>query len=133
MTMTNKPISIARQMRLLLDYTREPNTRPATINDLARAIGLTQQTLQNILQERIDNPRLFTLRALCVYYGISLDYFDLKTEELCRHYLNAQQLKLASPLIQQIQDESTSLIALSRRNILATLEWMREVLRPQTS
>ena len=91
---------------------------------LARAIGLTQQTLQNILHQRIDNPRLNTLRALCVFYEISLDYFDLPTEETCHHYLAAQQLKLAPSIIHQIDHETRGLTAKGHRNILAVLEWM---------
>lgn len=120
----NERISIARRMKLLLEHTPNPHTRPSTVIGLAEAIGLTQQTLQNILHERIDNPRLNTLRALCGFYKISLDYFDLPTEETCRHYLAAQQLKTAPMMIHQIDHETHSLTERGQHNILSSLEWM---------
>lgn len=117
-------ISIARQMQLLLEYTPEPNTRPSTIDSLAEALGITQQTLQNILHERIDNPRLNTLKALCQFYRISLDYFDLPTEEKCRHYLAAQQLKQAPVAVQLIENETHNLTGKAQRNVLSALKWI---------
>lgn len=117
-------LAIGRQMQLLLEYTPEPNTRPSSIAALADVLGLTQQTLQNILHGRIDNPRLNTLKALCQFYGISLDYFDLQSEDQCRHYLAAKQLKAAPPVIQQIDHETQTLTGKAQNNILSALEWM---------
>ena len=123
--MTSKPISIARQMELLLNTTQTSDTRPMSVKDVAMAIGVTQHTLLNILHGRIDNPRLFTLRSLCVFYGISLDYFDLQTEDQCRRYLARQQLKTASPLVQKIQAETHDLKPRGYRNIVSALKWIR--------
>jgi hypothetical protein len=120
----SETITLARQMRMLLEHKCDPNGRSMSVADLTREIDLTQQTLQNILHQRIDNPRLNTLRVLCVFYGISLDYFDLPTEEMCYHYLAAQQLKLAPSIIHQIDHETRCLTAKGQRNILAVLEWM---------
>lgn len=122
---TNEPISIARQLEMLLDTTRKSDTRPLAVKDVATAIGVTQHTLLNILHGRIDNPRLFTLRSLCVFYGISLDYFDLQTEDQCRRYLARQQLKTASPLVQKIEDETHHLKPRSHRNLLSVLNWIK--------
>jgi transcriptional regulator with XRE-family HTH domain len=131
MTMTSKPISIARQLELLLNTTLPLDTRPMTVKDAATAIGVTQHTLLNILHGRIDNPRLFTLRSLCVFYGISLDYFDLPTEEQCRLYLARQHLRTASPLVQKIYAESDDLKPGGYRNILSALKWIRAATLPK--
>lgn len=131
--MTSDRISIACQMQLLLEHTAAPNKRPSTIATLARAMGLSQQTLQNILQGRIDNPRLDTLRVLCQFYGISLDYFDLPTEERCRHYLAAKQLTSAAPVMQHIQRETHDLTEQGQRNILSALEWINAASPSQKS
>ena len=80
MTMS-EPITLAHRMQLLLNSTREPNGRPMAVTELAAAIGVTSHTLLNIVHGRIDNPRFHTLRSLCVLYGISLDYFQLKTRQ----------------------------------------------------
>lgn len=127
MTMTD--VSVARQLHLLLEHTAEPNTRPYTITAVAEMIGITAQTLLNILHARIENPRLNTLRPLCRFYGISLDYFNLKTEEACRAYLYAHQLKHSPVLIQQIQAEADRLTEQGHRNILAALHWRLMSLR----
>ncbi len=123
-TTMNDTMTLARQMQLLLEHTHDPSGQPITASELARAIGLAEQTLLNIVHGIIDNPRLHTVRAVCVFYRISLDYFDLQTEEQCRQYLAARHLKLASPLLQQIHVESTSLIGKARDNILSMLSWI---------
>jgi len=132
MTMS-EPISLARRMQLLLNSTREPNGQPTAVTDLAAAIGVTPHTLLNIVHGRIDNPRFLTLRSLCVLYGISLDYFQLKTEEECHQYLATQHLKVDTPLVQQIQDETLTLEPKGHRTIMSMLEWIGVVLRPRTS
>jgi hypothetical protein len=73
---------------------------------------------------RSDNPFLNTLRGICEFYKISLDYFDCVSEDECLHYLAEQQLKLASPIVQQIQTVTSHMTPQSRRNILSALEWV---------
>lgn len=120
----NETITLARQMQLLLEHTRDPSGRPITATELAREIGLAEQTLLNVVNGTIDNPRLHTVRSVCVFYRISLDYFELQTEEQCRQYLASRHLKVASPLLQQIHVESRSLIGKARDNILSMLLWI---------
>ena len=130
--MTKTDLFIARQMQLLLEHTSAPNTRPYTITAVADMIGITPQTLLNMLHARIENPRLNTLRSLCRFYDISLDYFDLRTEDACLRYLHAHQLKHSPALVQQIQAEADRLTERGYRNILATLHWRLMSLRFKT-
>lgn len=132
MTMS-EPITLAHRMQLLLNSTREPNGRPMAVTELAAAIGVTSHTLLNIVHGRIDNPRFHTLRSLCVLYGISLDYFQLKTEEECHWYLATQRLKVATPLVQQIDDATQTLEPKGHSTIMSMLEWIGVVLHPRTS
>lgn len=116
-------IAFARQLRLLMEIKGTTSSR--TVTEVAEAVGISAQTLFNLLHGRSDNPRLETLRSLCRYYDISLDYFDCSDEAACFAYLADHHLKSASPLIQQIQAQTRELSPKGWRNILAALEWMR--------
>ncbi len=117
-------LSFARQLALLSEVQTAEDGHPPTIADIARATQLSEQTLLNLLHGRADNPRLETLRAICAFFGVPMDYFACETEAACRAYLYQQRLQTASPLVQQILHETTALSARGQRNILTALEWM---------
>jgi transcriptional regulator with XRE-family HTH domain len=120
----NNYMPVARQVQLLLAHTPQPNTEPYTLLAVAQAIGVSKQTLSNIVNGRSDNPLISTLRGLCEFYNISLEYFDCVTEDECLNYLAAQQLKVAPPLVQQIHSVTSHMTPRGRRNILSALEWI---------
>src|SRR5690606_10999217 len=95
-TEANSPISASDQIRLLLESAGEGDIN---IRQLAKAIGISDQALANLLQGKSANPRLSTLLALCQHYGISLDYFACESETACREYLYRHQLQATSSLI----------------------------------
>lgn len=51
-----------------------------TVNYLAMEAMITQSTLNNIFSRRSE-PKIFTLRALCDAFGITLSEFFAETEE----------------------------------------------------
>ena len=115
---------VARQFQLLLAHTPKPNMPPYPLIAVAQAIGVSQQTLSNILNGRSDNPLLSTLRGICEFYNISLDYFNCVNEDECLSYLAEQQLKAAPLLVQQIETVTSHMTPQGRRNILSALEWL---------
>jgi len=59
------------------------------------------------------------------FYGISLDYFECKTEAECRDYLVQQRLLGASQLTQTIERETQAMSPRNKRNVLSLMEWIR--------
>ena len=65
-------------MKELKDLIREANEQMTTEQkltycELAKAIGVTRQTIWNILQDRAT-PTLDTIKKICKYFGV--DYHD---------------------------------------------------------
>jgi hypothetical protein len=77
------------------------------------------------MQGKTESPRLETARKLCRLYGISLDYFDLPTEEACRAYLARRRQQIAPASVQEIAALSEQLSLQGKRNILAILRWIQ--------
>lgn len=48
------------------------NERVETLEQLSEKIGVTRQTLQNVLNGK--NPSLLTVKKICAYFGV--DYKD---------------------------------------------------------
>lgn len=122
--MATEPIPFQQQFRILLDTLRDPQGQPYTLSAIARTTELSEQSLAYLLEGRSQNPRLDTLRRLCNFYHISLDYFDCETEADCQAYL-IRQLSVSSILLHDIAEEAAALTPKAQRNVLAILEWIR--------
>jgi transcriptional regulator with XRE-family HTH domain len=118
------PISFQTQFRILIDMLRDPQGKPYSIATLAQAANVSDQSLLYLLDGRTQHPRLETVRALCRFYHISLDYFDCETEAACRVYL-LEQISASSNLLHTIAVEATRLTPKGQRSVLAVLEWLR--------
>lgn len=123
--MTSKLISINQQIAFLIEYGRDLQAKQYSLAEVAKLTGVRYQTLANLIDESSSNPRLKTLRALCQLYGISLDYFACETEESCINTLKQHQLANASEEIHKIDNETSTLSAKGKRNVLAMMEWIR--------
>lgn len=117
-------IGADRQLALLLALGVDPQGQRHTLPSLARATGVSDQTLLNWLNGKTASPRLQTVRALCRVYGITLDYFDLETEADCRAYLINHQAQLF-PLIRSICELANHLSPISQRYLQRILSWIR--------
>ena len=51
------------------------NERKITINKLCNICGITQSTLENIMNGNSKNPKLLTITRICKGTGISLNEF----------------------------------------------------------
>ncbi len=120
------PLSLDRQLAVLLTEGVAPDGRPASPPQVAAAIGLSHQALLNLLQGKSRRPRLHTLRALCQFYAISLDYFDCPGEADCRAHLAARQIATASPTVRQIAEQTLQLTPWGRRQMQVLLTWLEQ-------
>ena len=119
------PLTVAEQFRILLEW----SSSPQSLRSVAQATGLTPQALAKLLAGHAANPRLQTLRALCGYYGIALDYFDCATIADCQAYLYAARCN-GSPLLSRIESDLQTLSPRGQRNVLVVLEWMQRATTP---
>ncbi|MEO8396274.1 MAG: XRE family transcriptional regulator [Chloroflexota bacterium] len=123
--MSDEGLPFQRQFSILLETVRQPDGQPYSTAMIARATGLSEQSLLYLLDGRSVSPRLDTLRRLCHFYDISLDYFDCETEESCRAYLAKEVAGRSSALVRDIAQESETLTSSGQRKVLVILEWVR--------
>jgi DNA-binding phage protein len=117
-------LSIMDHLQLLMTHIVDETGRPFSVTHIARATGLSQQTLLNLLHGRADNPRLDTLQQLCQFYRISLDYFDSKSKAQCLHSLAIQGRLGVDPLtLREIELEASSLSPETAQNVLTMMAW----------
>lgn len=117
------PFPVHKQLQILLEYGLPQRERPS-LNELARATGMSGQACANLLQGKSDNPRLQTLQSLCEYFGVSLDYFTCASAAECRAYLYLYRLRATSSLLTEIESAAERLSSRGQRNVLAVMEWM---------
>jgi transcriptional regulator with XRE-family HTH domain len=116
-------ITIQRQLELLWENVLSDG-KPKTVAEVARMIGVTEQTLLNLLHGRAHDPRLHTLHGLIECFGISLDYFNLRTEAECLDYLAKRgKLGAAPDLLKTINTQARTLSPDKSRDVLTILQW----------
>ena len=127
--MSDEGLPFQHQFSILLETVRDPDGQPYNTGAIARATGLSEQSLLYLLDGRSAYPRLDTLRRLCRFYNISLDYFDCETEENCRAYLAKEMAGRSSVLVRDIAQELETLTSSGQRKVLVILEWVRRARR----
>lgn len=120
------PLPFAEQLRLLLEQGLSDNT-VLTLSEISEATGLSDQTLANLLQGKSINPRLTTLRALCQYFDISLDYFACTSEKACLAYLFVHRHRKHSPELTEIEAITERISTRGQNNVLSLMELMQRV------
>ncbi|MEO1439205.1 MAG: helix-turn-helix transcriptional regulator [Chloroflexota bacterium] len=112
------------KLRLLLTCTFAPQPIPS-FRELASQTGLSDQTWDNLLSGKSANPRLSTLRKLCLYFEVSLDFFAYQTEAETQAYLYQTRLRGKSLYIAKIESAANALSQTGQYNVLALMEWMQ--------
>lgn len=113
-----------QQLQLLMSSVLANHDQCSSLHEIAQATGLSVQALAKLLNGQTRDPRLDTLRRLCQFYGISLDYFASETEAECQAYLNRRQLETAPILVQEIARQTQALSARSQDNLQIILRWL---------
>jgi transcriptional regulator with XRE-family HTH domain len=122
--MATEPIPFQQQFQILLETLRDSQGLAYSVSAIAQAVELSEQALLYLLDGRSEYPRLDTLRRLCRFLHISLDYFQCETEADCRAFL-VQALAQQSNTLHAITVESEDISAGGQRNVLTILEWLR--------
>ncbi len=122
-------MSVAEQLQLLLHYFTDASEQPYSANQLAQMLDLSPQAVLNLLQGHSPNPRLDTVRRVCRFFGITLDYFDLESVQACEAYLRQHVIAGGTPTIQAIRSQSESLTPRAAANVMVLLSWAERAAR----
>ena len=106
------------QLRILIQTLPAPDGNAYDIPTIATATDLSAQSLLYMLDGRTNNPRLGSLRRICRFYNISLDYFECSSEEECRSFLAQNAVHLASPLVREIDQNAEALTPSDKSRVL---------------
>ena len=125
--MSPDSIQFQEQLRILIESVPAPDGLPHSLAAIARATELSEQSLHYLLDGRTQYPRLNTVRRLCRFYDISLDYFGCVTEAECRAYLVQSAARRASPLVREIDQVALTLTPWTKRRVARLLERFRNL------
>lgn len=120
--MLDDPFPFREQLQILIQSIPAPTGGVYDIPAIAKATGLSAQSLLYMLDGRTNNPRLDSLRSICRFYNISLDYFECRSEEACRSFLAQQAAHLASPLVHEIDQKSEALTQADKSRVLRLID-----------
>ena len=115
------------QLRILIDTLPSPDGSSYTVAAIAKATELTEKSIRNMLNGRTQNPHLDTLRDLCRFYQISLDYFECESEAECRAFLEQNVAQQASDVVREIDQQAETLTPSAKSNVLRLLERFRSL------
>lgn len=111
--------SFAEKLALLFEFEGEGKS----VSTVASAIGISQSTLSRLKAGKIETNIGITL-ALCKYFGVGLEYFDLPTEAECKNYLASLNDVEHDPLMVELSGELDKLSSQELTNVLAMLSWL---------
>lgn len=114
-------ITFAEQLRILIDS--DPARRNTSANQLAEAMGITAQTLLNLINGKSEYPRLSTVRAICELFNIPLNYFMCTSADECRSYLRRHGQ--FSGTIRAIHESMQTLSPKSQYNVATIVELLQ--------
>jgi len=120
-------LEFAAQFRILIHTVSGNDGNPYPLAAIAKSTGISEQNLSNLLDGRTPNPRLDTLRRLCRFYEISLDYFDCDTEVDCLAFLEQRAAHAASPIVFEINQESSVLGPSAKQEVLRLFGLLRQL------
>jgi transcriptional regulator with XRE-family HTH domain len=113
------------QFQILMTTQVTADGRPYPLGTLAKAAGLSEKSLQKMLDGRTQNPRLDSVRRICRFYRISLDYFDCETKAACLAFLAQNAAEGASLVVRTIDQEAETLPSAAKHQVLRLLERFR--------
>ncbi len=116
-------MTVADYIALLLRYFPDADGQPYSANHLAQALEMSPQALLNLIQGDAANPRLDTVRRLCRFFGVSLDYFGLESAEACEGYLQRHLVQVGTPIVHAIQSQADVLSPRAAANVLVLMSW----------
>lgn len=76
-------LPLADQLRILFGTVRKPDGDPYTLKEVNAATGISLPALSQLKNGKITNPQLNTLRSLCRFFNVPLQYFDTTSADEC--------------------------------------------------
>ena len=118
-------LPLAEQLRILFESIRKPNGAAYTLQEVSRATGISLPTFSQLRNGKSTNPQLNTLRALCRYFNIPLQYFDTRSAEECYAILAEGRNGNDIEGINYIAHMAASLSPDAQQDLLTIIQWAR--------
>ncbi len=119
------PVPFRRQLALLIEYAEGA----PTLTEVAKGVGMSLQGLYYLLDGRNDSPRYHTVRQICAFFGVSMDYFGCETETACLRMLLDKRAAQPKSVLRVIDQDAERLSDKGRRNILTMITLRSRVQR----
>lgn len=117
-------LTLGQQVRLLFEVRQHPEGRPYTMQEVSDATGISVAAISQMRNDKINNPQLQTLRALCKFFEVPLRYFETRSAEECYAIFNGdnQPPKLE---VNEIAFRASSLSEAAQQDILNMIKWVQ--------
>ncbi len=111
------PVPFRRQLALLIEYAEGA----PTLTEVAEGVGMSLQGLYYLLDGRNDSPRYHTVRQICAFFGVPVDYFGCETESECLRMLLDARASQPKSVLRAIDRNVERLSDMGRRNLLTMI------------
>jgi transcriptional regulator with XRE-family HTH domain len=128
MSDTKQPLTLKEQINFLFDTITHPDGRPYTLFEVAEHLNISTATINQLRTGRIKNPTLPTLKQLCQFFGVPLNFFDCQTYDACYEVVAQTRLPEA-PEAAEIAFRASRLSPKSQERLLQALSWIEEAER----
>jgi transcriptional regulator with XRE-family HTH domain len=117
-------LSLAKQIQLLFEVRRHPEGRAYTMQEVSNVTGISVAAISQMRNDKINNPQLQTLRALCKFFDVPLRYFETRTIDECYAIFKGDNQPPALE-VNEIAFRASSLSEAAQRDILNMIKWVQ--------
>lgn len=123
--MDHSPPSLAELVNLLFEEIRRPDGKPFTEKEVSEQVLISHKALNHIRTGQTPNPGFLAIREISRFFGISLDFFAVKTRSECYRFLREQQPPSSTPAwVDEITFRSLELSESARQDLLRVIQWV---------
>jgi transcriptional regulator with XRE-family HTH domain len=123
MARSQEPLPLKDLVNFLFDTIRHPDGRPYTTQEVADKLSISPATINQMRTGRSRNPTLPTLREVCRFFDISMDFFQCRSYDECYALLTEDRTQ-DSPQAAEIAFRASVLSPKSQEDILRIITWV---------
>lgn len=117
--MDHRTPTIAELVNLLFNKVRRPDGRPFTEKEVSEQVNITHKTLNHIRTGKTPNPGIATIREICRFFGVSMDFFNISSLEESYAFLNERkQAEAQATSVNEIMFRALDLSEEGRKDLL---------------
>ena len=122
----NEYLPLAQQINLLFEHIKNPDDQIYTLKEVSEATGISLPSLSQLRNGKNVNPQLSTLRALCHFFNVPLNYFESRSEEECLVFIAEGRTDSHEDVnVSFITSMASALSPEGQRDLLTIVKWAR--------